>query len=704
MNTKIIKLDINKKMFEVITAKQGDTKSRFILFNLYDGPIQFNLTDRMVRVYGKKKDNTIIFNDLVITDAKKGYCILELTNQMLAVNGMYELELVIFEGEKRLSTMPFTLNVIGSKYSEDAIVSTNEFTALMNALETVQAIENKAEKKDVENLSSQLDNIAINIFNYLDDVVVVNGKEDWKIAFDKAFSKLESGGTLVIPAHDYYISSRSVLENKNNITINCGGTIKPIDNKVPLIGVITIRNITDCVINNLNLDGNKNGITPTGKFGTHSMLCIEDSKNVIFNNLKISNTYESGVTSNGSLENIIINNVELDNIGEHGFYLSGSNINNIKFNNIKANNIGMTDPNLNRAVSVIKFRNKIDGDLLHDNIIVDGFEFNNNAINTWVDGNTRDFIQAWDCKNVIIKNGKIEGNNTCVLQTNLSIDSLTVDNVKFNGKFFAYGLKNVTGYNEPTVITEYGNCNIKFNNCNLKGYCKYISLLNFENSTIELIDNLNDDMISDDIVIPNKSCKFINCLIKPTNRRIDLKFADEIIFNNVKFLELNTGSQPLINLNLKENSNVIFENIISKDNISLFLQSSSAIFVKFRNCYINGLIKSTVNLKELEIINCILKEYRLNLYAKYDKLKVNYVYSLDNQRMDSGIYNGTIKANNTTVNLSLKYNRVDNIVLNKLLITNNLNIPFTVSCNDNILTFTIEPQTSDVVFTVFYNA
>lgn len=170
MNTKIIKLDINKKMFEVITAKQGDTKSRFILFNLYDGPIQFNLTDRMVRVYGKKKDNTIIFNDLVITDAKKGYCILELTNQMLAVNGMYELELVIFEGEKRLSTMPFTLNVIGSKYSEDAIVSTNEFTALMNALETVQAIENKAEKKDVENLSSQLENTTNELNSKIDEV------------------------------------------------------------------------------------------------------------------------------------------------------------------------------------------------------------------------------------------------------------------------------------------------------------------------------------------------------------------------------------------------------------------------------------------------------------------------------------------------------------------------------------------------------
>lgn len=159
MNTKIIKLDINKKMFETITAKQGDTKSRFILFNLYDGPIQFDLTGRTVRVYGKKKDNTTIFNDLVITDAKKGYCTLELTNQMLAVEGMNELELVIFEGEKRLSTMPFILNVIASKYSEDAIVSTNEFTALMNALKTVSDIDNKAEKKEVEKLSEQLDNI-----------------------------------------------------------------------------------------------------------------------------------------------------------------------------------------------------------------------------------------------------------------------------------------------------------------------------------------------------------------------------------------------------------------------------------------------------------------------------------------------------------------------------------------------------------------
>ena len=33
MNTMIIKLDINKKLYETISAKQGDTESRFLLFH-----------------------------------------------------------------------------------------------------------------------------------------------------------------------------------------------------------------------------------------------------------------------------------------------------------------------------------------------------------------------------------------------------------------------------------------------------------------------------------------------------------------------------------------------------------------------------------------------------------------------------------------------------------------------------------------------
>lgn len=171
MNTKIIKLDINKKMYETISAKQGDTESRFLLFHLFDSSLPFDLTEKSVRVYGIKPDEKKIFNDLVINDAKKGYCTLELTNQMLSVAGLVKLELVIYKGSKKLSSIPFVLNVISSLNSEDAIVSTNEFTALMNglaALSEYDTYKSNAKqvpviKKEVSNLSAQLDTKASQI-------------------------------------------------------------------------------------------------------------------------------------------------------------------------------------------------------------------------------------------------------------------------------------------------------------------------------------------------------------------------------------------------------------------------------------------------------------------------------------------------------------------------------------------------------------
>ena len=137
MNTKIIKFDLNEELYEKIVAKQGDTKSRFLLFNLLDGAIPFNLTNRSVRVYGLKKDGTEIFNDLIINDATKGYCTLELTNQILAIAGEVKLELMIIEGDKKLTSNIFTLEVRKSINSNEAVESSNEFISLLNALKEI---------------------------------------------------------------------------------------------------------------------------------------------------------------------------------------------------------------------------------------------------------------------------------------------------------------------------------------------------------------------------------------------------------------------------------------------------------------------------------------------------------------------------------------------------------------------------------------
>lgn len=178
MNTKIIKFDINKNLYNTLIAKQGDTKSRFLLFNLLDGSIPFSLENRSVRVYAVKPDRTEVFNDLIITDAAKGYCILELTTQILAVAGTVKLELMVIEEDKKLTSSIFYMDVKASINSEKAVVSTNEFGALLTALSSLNEYDNYkkeiAAARDgeanlltkVKKIDEQLDNIAHDGFKW----------------------------------------------------------------------------------------------------------------------------------------------------------------------------------------------------------------------------------------------------------------------------------------------------------------------------------------------------------------------------------------------------------------------------------------------------------------------------------------------------------------------------------------------------------
>lgn len=134
INYTMINLDINKKIYDKLTAKQGDVKSRYLLFNLNINGAAIDLTNKNVRVYAIKPDGYEIFNDLVVSDPVRGTCILELTTQILAVCGTVKMELVITEGQKKLSSFEFELEVIKSLNRETSIVSTNEFTALIEGL------------------------------------------------------------------------------------------------------------------------------------------------------------------------------------------------------------------------------------------------------------------------------------------------------------------------------------------------------------------------------------------------------------------------------------------------------------------------------------------------------------------------------------------------------------------------------------------
>ncbi|MEN8075309.1 BppU family phage baseplate upper protein [Clostridioides difficile] len=177
MNTKVIKLDLNKRLYDKIIAKQDDTRSRFLLFQLFDGALPFNLSNRSVRIYGAKPDGTTIFNDLTITHSATGFCLLELTNQMLAVAGIVKLELMVTEGDKKLTTIPFELEVIKKINSNAAIESSNEFSALLNALKEIdqwnREFADKSGKLEelytfrLNEISEQMSNLKLNNVNII---------------------------------------------------------------------------------------------------------------------------------------------------------------------------------------------------------------------------------------------------------------------------------------------------------------------------------------------------------------------------------------------------------------------------------------------------------------------------------------------------------------------------------------------------------
>ncbi|EOU1603670.1 BppU family phage baseplate upper protein [Clostridium perfringens] len=135
-------------------TKQRDS-ARWLLFQILDNGVKFNLENKTVRIYAKKPDDKEVFNVATIVDANEGMVELQLTSQMLSVPGIINAELVIYEGEQILSTMNFKMTVEESFRNENSIESSNEYSALTKTLYEVEKIK--------ENILKELfeDNIKI---------------------------------------------------------------------------------------------------------------------------------------------------------------------------------------------------------------------------------------------------------------------------------------------------------------------------------------------------------------------------------------------------------------------------------------------------------------------------------------------------------------------------------------------------------------
>ena len=130
-----------------INAKQNDAGSRYILATITaNGVAQSVPETATVSLKVEKADGT---RTLTAGTVQEGKVLVGLTNQTLAVPGtaICELQIIGSEQPSVLKTIRFFLNIDAEVYSDDVPESTDEFTALTEALAEVNDFKNTKEDK-----------------------------------------------------------------------------------------------------------------------------------------------------------------------------------------------------------------------------------------------------------------------------------------------------------------------------------------------------------------------------------------------------------------------------------------------------------------------------------------------------------------------------------------------------------------------------
>lgn len=151
-----LNVDFYDKKYILINAKQYDKSSRFLSITCYNhGEIfHINSGEHSAYIRYKKPDNNSVFNFCNINN--KGKIIVELTEQMLAIDGICYVDLVIvnkgsasidtntgeivtIDDAGILSTMVFCIDVSETSVENSEIESSYEYNGLNEALEKAEA-------------------------------------------------------------------------------------------------------------------------------------------------------------------------------------------------------------------------------------------------------------------------------------------------------------------------------------------------------------------------------------------------------------------------------------------------------------------------------------------------------------------------------------------------------------------------------------
>ena len=136
-----INLDcLRKDSQAIVNAKIGEASGRKIVFTLYEGRAPFFVpSDTTVVFRAKKPSGAVLYNYCVVDDGKIEYTI---TSQTIAEKGVFPCEIQIIGADSKVIYTPcITLNVTENLYSDSEIESSNEYSALTEALQSLPSAE-----------------------------------------------------------------------------------------------------------------------------------------------------------------------------------------------------------------------------------------------------------------------------------------------------------------------------------------------------------------------------------------------------------------------------------------------------------------------------------------------------------------------------------------------------------------------------------
>lgn len=135
-----IVLDMSGKDRTCLAAVQGDKESRVINATLNNFVIPESTTARIVF---RKPSGMIVFADAEVSDGSVVFC---LSEQMLAEEGDATAEVKLYQGDSLLTSARMKIRVYPQVLDENKVESSQEFSALTNALQKVDGLQNEIEQ------------------------------------------------------------------------------------------------------------------------------------------------------------------------------------------------------------------------------------------------------------------------------------------------------------------------------------------------------------------------------------------------------------------------------------------------------------------------------------------------------------------------------------------------------------------------------